>query len=233
MAISMAEGSSAQTFDRHIKRLGWCALLGSLALLVPLVRASSSPEFGLTETLGAIVVMVAVLDVVRDVGRYVRTETTRRREAAKASQIVGACHAADAIQDRVANLLSVTVGYAHFLSEDDNLPRDAREHAQRALDSALAAARVVSAFRQSLHCESEIPLDASQLKMLQREAQVAAAETRNARLIAETPALWAVLSDTQRLAIDLLASPRGQAEEVRIRQLLERLNDVTQRLEPD
>jgi hypothetical protein len=59
-------------------------------------------------------------------------------------------------------LLSVTVGYVDFLAEDEHLPQIAHDHAARALDSALAAARVVSAFRQSLGCEPPPPAEPTQ-----------------------------------------------------------------------
>jgi hypothetical protein len=271
MAISFPSASSHKAFDRHIKRLVWCALLGSIALLIPVARASSSIDASLTEALGAAIVVIAVLTVVRDVTRYVRYEAARRREAASTSLQAGACRAADAIQDRVANLLSVTVGYVDFLAEDDRLPVEAREHAERALDSALAAARVVSAFRQSLGCEVRPPLvrsaelavlepspgrsalantlnqgtawhyDADTRTIRSDNGGVVAsvrplgdrpAETRAGRVIAEVPALWNALGAAQQLAIALLAGvPRGQAEEARIRKVLDQINDVTQRLE--
>jgi hypothetical protein len=270
MAVSFPSASSPKAFDRHIKRLVWCTLIGSIALLVPLARASSSIDAGLTEALGAIIVVIAAWTVVRDVTRYVRYETARRREAANASLQVGACRAADAIQDRVANLLSVTVGYVDFLAEDDRLPAEAREHAQRALDSALAAARAVSAFRQSLGCESRPLADTAELAILEADngrstlaepttrrapwhydpesrtiraesgALVAsisplgdtATEARTGRFIAEAPALWDTLGAAQQLAISLLAgAPGGQTQEARIREVLDHINDVTQRVE--
>ena len=102
--------------------------------------------------LGALMIATAGLSVARDVSRYVRAEAARRIEATRRSRHSGACHAAEAIQDRVGNLLSVTVGYVDFLSDNDQLTPEARQHVQRALDSALAATRAVSAFRQSLGC---------------------------------------------------------------------------------
>jgi hypothetical protein len=266
MAVTL-EASSPKAFDRHVKRLVWCALLGSIALLVPLARASTSIDGGLTEALGATVVVVAALTVVRDVSRYVRYETARRREAARASRQAGACGAADAIHDRVANLLSVTVGYVDLLREDEQMPAEARIHAERALDSALAAARVVSAFRQSLGCGSPPPQDSTQSSMLRASAERSGptdttargepwhyepgvrtirakngaliasvsplrdkpTEERNGRLIADAPALWDVIGDAQQLASVLLAG--GHVEQARIREVLDRINEVTQRIE--
>jgi hypothetical protein len=265
VAVSIPETSSPKSFDRHIKRLVWCALMGSIALLVPVRWASSSIDSELTEALGATVVVVAALTVVRDVSRYVRYETARRREAARASLQAGACGAADAIQDRLTNLLSVTVGCVDLLAEGEQLPAEARQHAERALDSALAAARVVSAFRQSLGCESPSLSGSVQWRAPRAEAGRAgpperawhydpdartiiaddgalvarvsplpdgSTEQRNGRLIADAPALWDVVGDAQQLAIALLAdAASGHVEQARIREVLDRINAVTQRIE--
>jgi hypothetical protein len=152
VAITVSETRTETAFDRHIKRLIWCALIGSLALLIPSTDASFSENMNLVGALGAIVVVIAGLTVVRDVGRFAHQQVARRAEAAQRSRRHGACQAAEAIQDRVANLLSATVGYVDFLSEDEHLPSEARSHAQRALESALAASRAVAAFRNSLGC---------------------------------------------------------------------------------
>jgi hypothetical protein len=156
MALSFSDTSRPDVFDRHIKRLAWYALLASIALLIPIVRSSVPNELGLVGALGAMVLVVAVLAVVRDVGHYVRQERARRREGAVTARRAGACSAADAIQDRVANSLAVTIGYVDFLVEDEHLPLETRDHAQRALGGALAAARVVSTFRKSLGCGAQV-----------------------------------------------------------------------------
>jgi hypothetical protein len=206
MVVSFPIASSPRAFDRHIKRLVWYTLLGSIALLVPVAYASSSIDATLIEALGAAVVVIAVLTVGRDVSRYVGYETARRREAANASRRAGACRAADAIQDRVANLLSVTVGYVDFLAEDEHLPAEAHEHAARALDSALAAARVVSAFRQSLGCEPPPTADAAQASLERGDA------AREARV-----APWNYDPDSQTIRAengDLVASLRPLPDKV-------------------
>ena len=272
MAISLPAASSVSSpgaFDRHIKRLAWCALLGSLALLVPELGPASYIGWGLTEALGAMIVVIAVLDVVRDISRYVRYEATRRREAVRASAQVGACRAAEAIQDRVANLLSVTVGYADFVAEDEHLSEKTLEHARQARDSALEAARAVSVFRRSLDCSAVALPDAGELRLQltagashvteaghrhgawtydaatrsvrAEDGSVVAkierrrdrsAEVRSGRLIAMAPALWEVLADAQRVALKLLAeTDRPHAEVARIRELLERINSVSDTLE--
>ncbi|MBV8720188.1 MAG: hypothetical protein JO318_15315 [Chloroflexi bacterium] len=152
MAVSVPRAHSPATFDRHIKRLIWCALIGSLALVIAATEVAPADDSSAIAGLGAIIIVIAGMAVVKDVGRYVRFEASRRAEAARRSTQRGACQAAEAIQDRVANLLSVTVGYVDFLSEDEDLPTEARAHAQRALESALAATRAVSNFRTAMGC---------------------------------------------------------------------------------
>jgi hypothetical protein len=144
-----------QGLERHTKRLGWFALLACIALLVPTSAASIEPELQLAGALAAVVVVVAVWSSLRAVARYIRAEQVSRREATDASVKAGACLAANAIQDRVANLLSVTVGYVEFMVEDERLPSEVRERGEKALEGALAAAHAVSSYRQALECEAQ------------------------------------------------------------------------------
>ena len=55
---------------------------------------------------------------------------------------------ANAMQDRIANKLSLTVGYTEFLVTDARMPEDLREHAQRAMDGARAAAEQMSELKR-------------------------------------------------------------------------------------
>lgn len=270
MAISLpaASVSSPASFDRHIKRLAWCALLGSIALIVPELGPASYIGWGPTEALGAMVVVIAVLGVVRDISRYVRYESASRREAVRNSARAGACRAAEAIQDRVANLLSVTVGYVDFVAEDEHLSEKTLEQARQARDSALEAARAVSAFRRSLDCSAVATPEIGELRLQLtpgasrvkpavtsgpwsydaatrtvhgeggsvvatiKQLRDKSAEIRSGRLIAAAPALWDVLDETQRVALKLVAElDRSHAEMVRIRELLERINAVTDGIE--
>jgi hypothetical protein len=52
------------------------------------------------------------------------------------------------MQDRIANKLSLTVGYAEFLISDPRLPDDLRELAQRAMDGARAASEQMSELKR-------------------------------------------------------------------------------------
>jgi hypothetical protein len=154
MALSLPQASRPDFFERHIRRLAWYTLLASIVLLIPIARSSDSPDVEMASALGAAVIVIAVLTVVRDVGRYVRQEQERRRAAAVASQQAGACLAAATIHDRISNLLSVTVGYVELGGEAEQLSPLAREHTELAVQAALAATRAVSAFRESLGCEA-------------------------------------------------------------------------------
>jgi hypothetical protein len=155
MAVSLHHASPPDFFERHIRRLAWYALLASIALLVPIVRTSASTDLNLVGALGALVIVVVVLTVVRDVGRYVRREQARRAESASAAEQTGACLAAATIHDRIANLLSVTVGYVELLAESEQLSPEARDQAERAVQAALSATRAVSGFKESLGCAAE------------------------------------------------------------------------------
>jgi hypothetical protein len=155
MAISLQPAARPDFFERHVRRLAWYTLFASIALLAPLARASLPTDLGLAGALAALVIAVAVFRLVTDVSRYVRQEHARRVEAAVASQHAGACLAAAAIHDRVANLLSVTVGYVEIVAEEEQLSEAGRQQAEQAVASAIAATRAVSAYKQSLGCEME------------------------------------------------------------------------------
>jgi hypothetical protein len=62
------------------------------------------------------------------------------------------------MQDRIANKLSLTVGYTEFLVTDPRLPEDLREHAQRAMDGARAAAEQMSELKRLTRQEYEARL---------------------------------------------------------------------------
>ena len=70
---------------------------------------------------------------------------------------------ASAMQDRIANKLSLTVGYTEFLVTDPRLPEDLRDHAQRAMDGARAAAEQMSELkrvtRQEYRARINKPID--------------------------------------------------------------------------
>jgi hypothetical protein len=154
MSLSLPQASRPDFFERHIRRLAWYTLLASVVLLIPITRKSDSPDIALATALGAAVLVTAVLTVVRDVGRYVRQEQVRRQTAVTAAQQLGACLAAATIHDRIANQLSVTVGYVELVGEAEQLSPLAREQAELAIQAALAATRAVSAFKESLGCEA-------------------------------------------------------------------------------
>jgi hypothetical protein len=258
MALSLPRASRPEVFERHIKRLAWCALLAGIALLVPIVGASIPANLELAVALGASVLVVAVFAVVRDVDRYVREERVRQREVLVSSRQRGACEAASTIHDRVANLLSLTVGYVELLAEDELLSSTAREQAGRALDGALSAARMVSAYKQSLGCDGEVAAPElpaarpsrpatrwwydSNTRTLQDQQGGAVANLSpalddtdalaNGRLLAEAPLLWNVLADAQQLSIALLAGRTpSEVVDTQTRELLERINTLADRLE--
>jgi hypothetical protein len=172
--------------DRHVRRLAWFALLASIVLLLPTVGLSATPALQLAAALGAVVLIVVVRTLIETVRGYVREQRMQAREAAEASRRSGACMAAEAIQDRVGNLLSLTVGYSEFLVEDERLPADARDRAQRALEGGRAAANAVSTFRQTLDCGARSAETVEQVRAAVSSLQVAARAPRRNETITWT-----------------------------------------------
>ena len=142
-------------FEKQIRHSAWFVLLAALTLTLATIEGSENGTFRLAVALAAIVLLVALWSVVLRVARYVRREHARRRAAADAGQRVGACRAAQHMNDRVSNTLSLTYGYAEFLALDDRLPEDAREHAYRAMRGARKAAEIVAEFKRGLRCDGE------------------------------------------------------------------------------
>src|SRR5579859_3124867 len=128
---------------RRVKRLIWFALVACLALIGTIESSQELPQ-QLSIRLALAVILVASWAIVMHVTVYLRGEDGRRAAESEAARLEGARMTASAMQDRIANKLSLTVGYAEFLVTDPRLPEDLREHAQRAIDGARAAAEQMS-----------------------------------------------------------------------------------------
>jgi hypothetical protein len=132
---------------RRIKRLIWFALVACVALIGTLESHQELPQ-QLSMRLALAVILVASWAIVMQVTVYLRAEDARRAAESEAARLEGARLTASAMQDRIANKLSLTVGYAEFLVTDPRLPEDLREHAQKAMDGARAAAEQMSELKR-------------------------------------------------------------------------------------
>jgi hypothetical protein len=142
---------------RRVKRLIWFALVACVALIGTLESSQELPQ-QLSVRLALAVILVASWAIVMHVTVYMRTEDARRAAESEAARLEGARMTASAMQDRIANKLSLTVGYAEFLVTDPRLPEDLREHAQRAMDGARAAAEQMSELKRVTRQEYETRL---------------------------------------------------------------------------
>ena len=151
---------------RRVKRLAWFALLGALAIVGGTQIVDDLPRQVSTElALGMIV--VASWAIVAQVAWYMRCEEARRAAESEVARLEGARSTASAMQDRIANKLSLTVGYTEFLVTDPRLPDDLREQAQKAMNGALAAAEIMSELKRVTRldhesCSTGRPVDAGQ-----------------------------------------------------------------------
>lgn len=142
-------GASSSTPDvlRRVKRLIWFALVACVALISTLDTPQGVPQ-QLSMRLALAIILVACWAIVIHVSVYLRNEESRRAAESEAARLEGARLTASAMQDRIANKLSLTVGYAEFLVTDPRLPEDLREQAQRAMDGARAAAEQMSELKR-------------------------------------------------------------------------------------
>jgi hypothetical protein len=157
--LSRPTGRSAQATTtpyvlRRVKRLIWFALVACVALVGTLGGEQALPQ-QLSVRLALAVILVASWAIVVQVTVYSRAEDARRAAESEAARLEGARMTASAMQDRIANKLSLTVGYAEFLVTDPRLPEDLREHAQRAMDGARAAAEQMSELKRLARQEYE------------------------------------------------------------------------------
>lgn len=142
---------------RRVKRLIWFALVACVALIGTLESSQELPQ-QLSVRLALAIILVASWAIVMHVTVYMRSEDARRAAESEAARLEGARMTASAMQDRIANKLSLTVGYAEFLVTDPRLPDDLREHAQRAMDGARAAAEQMSELKRVTRQEYETRL---------------------------------------------------------------------------
>ncbi|MBV9169824.1 MAG: hypothetical protein JOZ81_07050 [Chloroflexi bacterium] len=173
---------------RRVKRLIWFALIACVALLAGLDTRPELTEQVATR-LSLVVILVASWTIVVEVSVYLRREETRRAAESEAARLEGARLTASAMQDRIANKLSLTVGYAEFLVTDPRLPEDLREQAQKAMDGARAAAEQMS-----------------ELKRVTRQEYEAGSKVAPARSVVEAPGAY----DSDRLQA-MIAPPRDAA----------------------
>ena len=83
-------------------------------------------------------------------------QALERAAVAEAARLEGARMTASAMQDRIANKLSLTVGYTEFLITDPRMPADLRDQAQRAMNGARAAAEQMSELKRLTRQEYEM-----------------------------------------------------------------------------
>jgi hypothetical protein len=128
-----------------------------VALMATLEGSQDVPQM-VSERLALAIILVASWAIVIQVTIYLRGEDARRAAEAEAARLEGARLTASAMQDRIANKLSLTVGYTEFLVTDARIPEDLREQAQRAMDGARAAAEQMSELKRLTRDEYETQL---------------------------------------------------------------------------
>jgi hypothetical protein len=152
-AVNGAISTSPATL-RRVKRLTWFALIGALAVISGTQIADELPrQISIELALGIIV--VASWAIVGQVSYYIRSEDARRAAESEVARLEGARATASTMQDRIANKLSLTVGYTEFLVSDERLPDDLRQQAQKAMDGAIAAAEIMSELKRVTRLECE------------------------------------------------------------------------------
>jgi hypothetical protein len=155
--VEPAEHTSTSYVLRRVKRLTWFALVACVALIAAF-ESSRGLSWQVSGQLALAVILVASWAILVQVTGHLRTEDARRAAASEAARLEGARMTASAMQDRIANKLSLTVGYTEFLVTDPRMPEDLRDHAQRAMNGAKAAAEQMSELKRVTRQEYEARL---------------------------------------------------------------------------
>jgi hypothetical protein len=163
MGRSVLSASTTPDVLRRVKRLIWFALVACVALVgtVGTLASDQTLPQQLSVRLALAVILIASWAIVVQVTVYLKAEDARRQAESEAARLEGARMTASAMQDRIANKLSLTVGYAEFLVTDPRMPEDLREHAQRAMDGARAAAEQMSELKRLARQEYETRVECS------------------------------------------------------------------------
>jgi hypothetical protein len=155
--MDTSDSAATSNLLRRVKRLIWFALVACVAL-VAVFGSSMAFSWQVSGELALAVILVASWAILVQITAYLRTEDLRRAAASEAARLEGARMTASAMQDRIANKLSLTVGYAEFLVTDPRMPPDLRDHAQRAMNGARAAAEQMSELKRVTREEYETRL---------------------------------------------------------------------------
>jgi len=161
-AISIAGKQPMQCQDqgtssyllRRIKRLALYGLVACLGLAVAL-ESSGATAHMLIVNIAMLTIVVASWCIITHVSQYMRLADARRKQDTDTALLEGARLTASAMQDRIANKLSLTVGYSEFLMSDPRLPEDVREQAKKAMEGAKAAAAIMSELKRMTRDEYE------------------------------------------------------------------------------
>jgi hypothetical protein len=151
-----ANASSPTGTLRRVRRLALVVLVSCLAVSATL---SMSHELSgdMRLVLSLLIAVTASWAIVNEVARHQRAEKANLAANAKAARLEGARLTAEAMQDKVANKLSITVGYCEFLANDSRLPPDLQEQAEKALMGAKAAAEIMSELKRMTKSNGAAP----------------------------------------------------------------------------
>jgi hypothetical protein len=130
---------------RRMKRMVLFTLLACVGLEVAATFGPATPGLG---SLSLIVVLVAAWASIGMVEHHLRQEAARDAVLAEEARLEGARLTANALQDRIANKLSLTAGYCEMIVADSRMPADLKQQAEKALEGAVAAAKTVSELRR-------------------------------------------------------------------------------------
>jgi hypothetical protein len=145
MSSLHATSAPGKLLLRRTRRYGWLALLATTVLLVH-GAARTGDALATSPALLPLLVAVVLLGALatyRSTAAYLRGEAGRDTDLALLARRDGVALAVNTVQHHIGNKLAVTVGHSEMLADDPRLPPDAREQANKALSSAMAAADVI------------------------------------------------------------------------------------------
>jgi hypothetical protein len=145
-------------------------LVAACALLLPTTRHGlfSSLLEGPIEWIALGVILLSLYVTCRSVRSYIVRDRANLASVARDAKLKGASAVAETLQDRIGNKLAVTAGYSELLLDDPSLPEHVRAHAERIMNSSMAAARTMKAALHTARLDLEPGAEPDQARLADR-----------------------------------------------------------------
>lgn len=154
-----AKHGPAERVFRKVEALVLVAASGSVVIWLVQQFPDWWPAHNFAATVALCLVLLSLYAVCRAISCHFRYEYHQDAEIAQPDALLNMSIVMNTLRHHLGNKLAVTVGYGELVAEDPRLPEDLREHAEKTVTSAHAAAdslRMVEAQLVNAQVESSV-----------------------------------------------------------------------------